>query len=57
LCVEPSEEGMIEIIQKLIDFALEDNLTVELLRQDTGIIVGFVLSHPEDFSQILNGGN
>lgn len=31
-------------------------LTEELLRQDVGIVVGFVLSHPEVF-KILTGGN
>ncbi len=56
LCVEQSEEGIIEIIQNLIDFALEDNLTEELLHQDVGIVVGFVLSHP-DFFKTLGGGN
>ena len=49
LPVEPSEEGIVEIIQNLVDFALEGNLTVEQLRQDTGIVVGFVLSHPHLF--------
>ena len=56
LCVEQSEESIVEIIQNLIDFALEGHLTVELLRQDTGIVVGFVLSHPEVF-KTLGGGN
>jgi hypothetical protein len=56
LCVKQSEEGIVEIIQNLIDFALEGHLTEELLRQDAGIIVGFVLSHPEVF-KILTGGN
>lgn len=49
LCVEQSEEGIVDIIQNLIDFALEGNLTEELLRQDAGIIVGFVLSYSEVF--------
>jgi hypothetical protein len=56
LCVEQSEEGIVEIIQNLIDFALEGHLTEELLRQDVGIVVGFVLSHPEVF-KTLTGGN
>ena len=56
LCVEQSEEGIVEIIQNLIDFALEGNLTEELLRQDAGIVVGFVLNHPEVFNT-LAGGN
>ena len=56
LCVEQSEEGIVEIIQNLIDFALEGNLTEELLRQDVGIVVGFVLNHPEIFT-MLAGGN
>lgn len=56
LCVEQSEEGIIEIIQNLINFALEGNLTEELLRQDVGIVVRFVLSHPEVF-KALGGGN
>lgn len=33
----------------MIDFALEGNLTKELLHQDAGIVAGFVLSHPEVF--------
>ena len=49
LAVEPTEEGIVEIIQNLVDFALEGNLTEEQLRQDTGIVVGFVLSHPDLF--------
>ena len=49
LPVEPSEEGIVEIIQNLVDFAIEGNLTEEQLRQDTGIVVGFVLSHPHLF--------
>jgi len=49
LMVEPSEEGIVEIIQNLVDFAIEGNLTEEQLRQDTGIVVGFVLSHPHLF--------
>ena len=56
LCVVQSEEGIVEIIQNLIDFALEGNLTEELLRQDAGIVVGFVLNHPEVFNT-LAGGN
>jgi len=47
LCVGQSEEGIVEIFQNLIGFALEGNLTEELLRQDAGIVVGFVLDHPE----------
>lgn len=56
LCVEQSEEGIVETIQNLIDFALEGNLTEELLRQDAGIVVGFVLNHPEIF-KLFSGGN
>lgn len=56
LPVEPSEEGIVEIVQNLVDFALEGHLTEELLCQDTGIIVGFVLSHPEVFT-VLDGGH
>jgi hypothetical protein len=56
LCVEQSEEGIVEIIQNLIDFALEGHLTEELLRQDVGIVVGFVLNHPEAF-KTPGGGN
>jgi hypothetical protein len=55
LCVEQSEEGIVEIIQNLIDFALEGHLTGELLRQDTGIVVGFVLDHPEVFTMVDGG--
>ena len=46
LPVEQSEEGIVAIIQNLVDFALEGHLTEEQLRQDTGIVVGFVLAHP-----------
>ena len=56
LCVEQSEEGIVEIIQNLIDFALEGNLTEELPRQDAGIVVGFVLDQPEVLT-LLAGGN
>ena len=56
LCVEPSKEGIVEIIQNLIDFALEGNLTEQLFRQDAGIVVGIVLDHPEVFT-MLAGGN
>lgn len=49
LCVAQSEEGIVEIIQNLIDFALEGHVTKDLLHQDVGIVVGFVLSHPEIF--------
>ena len=56
LCVEQSEEGIVEIIQNLIDFALEGNHTEELLRQDAGIVVGFLLDHPDVFT-MLAGGN
>ena len=56
LCVAQSEEGMVEIIQNLIDFALEGHLTEELLRQDVGIVVGFVLNHPKVF-KAPGGGN
>jgi hypothetical protein len=52
LCVEQSGEGIVEIIQNLIDFALDGNLTEELLRQDVGIVVGFVLSHPGVFTML-----
>ncbi len=56
LCVEQSEKGIVEIIQNPIDFALEGNLTEELLHQDVGIVVGFVFSHPQVF-KTLGGGN
>lgn len=56
LCVAQSEEGMVEIIHNLIDFALEGHLTEELLRQDVGIVVGLVLNHPEVF-KAPGGGN
>ena len=55
LYVEPSEEGIVEIIQNLIDFALEGYLTEEQLRQDVGIVVGFVLGHPEVFTMLVGG--
>lgn len=50
LCVDPSEEGIVEIIRNLVEFAIEGYLTEEQLRQDAGIIVGFVLTHPSVFS-------
>ena len=56
LCIEPSEEGKGEIIQNLIDFVLEGNLTEGPLRQDAGVVVGFVLSHPE-VCMAPHGGN
>ncbi len=49
LCVEHSEEGIVEIIQNLIDFALEGHLTEEQLRQDVGIVVGFIGANPALF--------
>ena len=49
LPIEQSEEGIVEIIQNLVDFAIEGHLTEDQLRQDTGIVVGFVLSHPHVF--------
>ena len=55
LPVEPSEEGIVEIIQNLIDFALEGHFTEELLRQDAGIVVGFVLNPPEVFKTPSEG--
>lgn len=55
LCVAQSEEGIVEIVQNLIDFALEGHLTDELLRQDVGIVVGFVLNHPEVFTMLIGG--
>ena len=55
LCVEQLEEDIVEIIQILIDFALEGKLTEELLRQDARIVVGFVLDHPDVFQS--SGGN
>ena len=50
LTIEPSEEGVVEIIQNLIEFAQEGHLTNEQLRQDVGIVVGFVLAHSHVFS-------
>ena len=50
LCVEKSEEGIVEIIQNLIEFGQEGHLTEEQLRQDVGIVVGFVLTNPSVFS-------
>ena len=49
LPVEPSEEGMVEIIQNLIDFALEGHLTPEQLHQDVGIVIGFIIRNPTLF--------
>ena len=43
------------ILRSIIGFTLEGYLTEELLRQDAGIVVGFVLGHPEVFKS--NGGN
>ena len=51
LYVEQSEEGVVEIIQNLVDFALEGHLTEEQLRQDVGIVVGFVLAYPDVFAR------
>ena len=53
LPVEPSEEGIVEIIKNLIEFALEGNLTEELLCQDVGTVVGFVLNYREVFSRFF----
>jgi hypothetical protein len=47
LCVEQSEEGIVEIIQNLIDFALEGHLTEELLRQDVVLSLGLCLVTPK----------
>lgn len=47
--VLPSEEGIVEIIQNLIDFAIEGHLTEEQLRQDVGIVVGFVVQNSSIF--------
>jgi hypothetical protein len=49
LCIDPTEEGVVEIIRNLIEFAIEGHLTEEQLRQDVGIIVGFVSQHPSMF--------
>ena len=49
LMIELSEEGVVEIIQNLIDFALEGNLTPEQLHQDVGIVVGFISQNPTLF--------
>ena len=57
LYVEQSEEDIVEIIQNLIDLVLEGHLTEELLRQDVGIVVGFVLNYPEVFLKIFSGGD
>lgn len=46
LSVEQSEEGIVRIIQNLIDFALEGHHTEELLHQDAGILVGLYLITP-----------
>jgi hypothetical protein len=56
LCVEQTEASIIEIIQNLIDFALEGNRIQERLRQAAGLVVGFVLSRREVF-KFLGGGN
>ena len=50
LTVEPSEDGIIDIIRNLIEFAKDDPLTEEQLRQDVGIVVGFVLANPHVFA-------
>lgn len=44
--VEHSKEDIGEIIQNLIDFALEGLLTEEQLRQDVGFVVGFISANP-----------
>ena len=40
---------MVEIIQNLIDFALEGHLTPEQLHQDVGIVIGFISQNPTLF--------
>ncbi len=51
LYVEQSEEGVVEIIQNLVDFALEGHFTEEQLRLDVGIVVGFVLAYHGFFAR------
>jgi hypothetical protein len=51
LYIEQLEEGVVEIIQNLVDFALEGHLTEEQLHQDVGIVVGFVLAYPGVFAR------
>ena len=45
-----------QVTMQAFRFALEGQLTEELLRQDIGIVVGFVLNQPEVF-KAQNGGN
>lgn len=45
----PGEEGVVEVIRNLTEVAVEGELTEKLLYQDAGIIVGYVLAHPDVF--------
>jgi hypothetical protein len=49
LGILPGEEGVIEIIRNLTEVAVEGELTEKLLYQDVGIVVGYVLAHPDQF--------
>ena len=49
LTIDPTEEGIVEIIRNLIEFAIEGHLTEDQLRQDVGIIVGFLSQNPSVF--------
>jgi hypothetical protein len=45
-CVEQSGKGIVEIIQNLIDFALDGNLTEELLRRMSVLLLDLYLVTP-----------
>ncbi len=49
LGILPGQDGVIEIIRNLTEVAVEGELTEKLLYQDVGIVVGYVLAHPEVF--------
>ncbi len=54
LCLLPGEEGVVEVIRNLTEVAVEGELTEKLLYQDAGIIVGYVLAHPDGFFVVRN---
>jgi len=47
LCVEQSEEGIVEIIQNLIDFALEGHLTEDCFVRMSVLLLGLCLVTPK----------
>ena len=45
----PGEEGVVEVIRNLTEVAADGELTEKLLYQDVGIVIGYVLAHPDVF--------